>query len=313
MHPTQSARELKDEVVFITFSRRNEEAYLRWRDEKLSRFPSSTEALIVEICDLNNLSKAEVEAVQDRLKRANMAIYKSSAPSDVAQARPQVQALAARFGLQHIDRNPYADEDAITPLQVAQAGGRKLYIPYTNKAIRWHTDGYYNPSDRTVRAMILHCVHQAGEAGGENQLFDPELAYILMRDHDPDMIKAFTAGSVLTIPGNDMDDDIQRDDVTGPVFSVDPASAALHMRYTARSRHVEWAKDDATSRAVTFMHDILGGPYTFTHRLEAGEGLICNNVLHTRSSFVDGAEVSAQRLMLRARYVQRVQTSPQTV
>ena len=33
---------------------------------------------------------------------------------------------------------------------------------------------------------------------------------------------------------------------TGPVFSIDPASGDLHMRYTARTRSIEW-KQDATT------------------------------------------------------------------
>lgn len=110
-----------------------------------------------------------------------------------------------------------------------------------------------------------------------------------------------------------MDDYVQRDDITGPVFSVDPTTGDLHMRYTARRRNVVWAKDEATTRATTFMRDLLAGPYAFSHRLESGEGLICNNVLHTRSAFIDGTEANSHRLMLRARYLQRVQTSRQTV
>ena len=51
----------------------------------------------------------------------------------------------------------------------------------TSRAIRWHTDGYYNPPERQIRAMILHCVRTAA-SGGENRVFDHELAYLALRD-----------------------------------------------------------------------------------------------------------------------------------
>ena len=208
--------------------------YARWRAQKLAKFPSSSEELLVEIRDLTNVSKAEEGAIAARIRRAGMAIYISSADA----TKNDVQAFGQHFGLKSLDKNPYADEDAITPLHDSQQEGRKLYIPYTNKAINWHTDGYYNENDRTIRAMLLHCRHPAGLSGGENQLFDPEIAYILMRDHDPDMIKAFMHDNAMTIPSNATDDHVDRQDSTGPVFSVDPKTNALQMRYTARKRHV---------------------------------------------------------------------------
>jgi alpha-ketoglutarate-dependent taurine dioxygenase len=73
-----------------------------------------------------------------------------------------------------------------------ERGERKEFIPYTDKPIRWHTDGYYNIPERTVRGMVLHCV-QSAASGGENQLLDHEIAYILLRDENPDFIRACRA------------------------------------------------------------------------------------------------------------------------
>ncbi|PHS78830.1 MAG: taurine catabolism dioxygenase TauD [Rhodospirillaceae bacterium] len=276
--------------------------YARWRDQKLANFPTASEDLLVEVRDLAHVSKAEGEAIADRIGRAGMAIYKTSPNAD----KNDVRAFGQHFGLKSLDKNPYADEDAITSLHNSHQAGRKLYIPYTNKAINWHTDGYYNESSRTIRAMVLHCLRPAGVSGGENQLFDPEIAYILMRDHDPEMIKALMDDNAMTIPGNGTDDHVDRQDSAGPVFSVDPKTETLHMRYTARKRHVIWADDEVTGRAKDFLLDILGGPYTFNYQLSAGEGLICNNVLHTRSAFQDGETDDQKRLILRARYWERL-------
>jgi hypothetical protein len=44
-------------------------------------------------------------------------------------------------------------------------------------------------------------------------------------------------------------------------------------------------------------------PWHFKGKLEAGQGLLCNNVLHTRSGFNDGEQ---SRLLYRARYFDRI-------
>ena len=77
------------------------------------------------------------------------------------------------------------------------------------------------------------------------------------------------------------------------------------MRYTARTRSIEWRDDAATRAAVACLERILKQPSTwhFRTRLEAGQGLVSNNVLHTRSRFNDGA---IPRLLYRARYYDRI-------
>ena len=293
----------------------NSEDYARWRDAKLAAFPKNVNELVVEIADPVHPTNAEVSAIRDRISRCGMAVYAGPALDDVEDAKALVKALGLHFGLKTLDHNPYADEDDITPLHVAAGEerleqGRKMYIPYTSRPISWHTDGYYNTTARRIRGMILHCVRQAGAAGGENALFDTELAYLLMREQDPEMIKAFAAPNAMTIPGNDIDADVERGDVSGPVFSLNK-DGSLYMRYTARKRNIVWPKDDATQRAVKFMQDILadggpGEPYIFRHRMEPGQGLICNNVLHTRTGFEDTSDDAGLRMMLRARYLERV-------
>ncbi|MBL4692449.1 MAG: TauD/TfdA family dioxygenase [Magnetovibrio sp.] len=288
----------------------NPDAYQRWRDEKLSKFPSSISDLMVEIRDLNQLSLAEKTAIRGCVKRAGFALYKGP----VEASKENVQALGEQFGLVRLDHNPYADDDAISSLQASHdtghdtghVTGRKMYIPYTNKALNWHTDGYYNEPHLTIQSMILHCVRSAGLDGGTNQFFDPEMAYLLMREADLDWIKALQNKTAMTIPGNADDDFVQRGDSSGPVFSVHKASGSLQMRYTARKRHVIWADDKATTQAVDFLQNLLGGPYTFKHRLEPGEGLISTNILHTRSRFEDGDNQHQKRLMLRARFYDRL-------
>jgi alpha-ketoglutarate-dependent taurine dioxygenase len=207
------------------------------------------------------------------------------------------------LGLARLHANPLADEDGISSLEVATEKSARGYIPYSNRRLLWHTDGYYNPPAQRIRAFVLHCVRPAA-AGGENRVLDPEIAYLLLRDADPQYVRALSAPDALTIPANEEDGATMRPAQTGPVFSTD--GGALHMRYTARTRSIEWRPDEATRAAVQYLKQILDSdsPYVFTLRLAAGQGLVCNNVLHDRSAFTDAP--GEGRLVYRARYVDRV-------
>ncbi|MEW6648220.1 MAG: TauD/TfdA family dioxygenase [Pseudomonadota bacterium] len=280
-------------------------AYQRWRDAKLADYPQRAEQLIVEVRDPRALSDGEFAALQQRLQKTNMVIYAAATGDDPDKAIPRE--LGRRFGLLHLDSNYLADDDGITSLTVNPEGEHPNYIPYTNKPIKWHTDGYYNTAAKQIRGLILHCVHAAG-AGGDNGLIDPEIAYILLRDENPDFIRVLMRGDVMTIPPGKDGEGGERDAASGPVFSYDAASDSLHMRYTARKRNIEWSQDSMTQDTVAFLEQLLDSanmPYRFRTRLEPGMGLLCNNVLHDRSGFTDPAE-GERRLLYRARYFDRV-------
>ena len=284
-------------------------AYLRWRERKLATTPRCVEALIVEVRDPRHLSDSEVEEIRRLCGIANMAIYSSplAGVADKDLARP----LGARLGLTRLQANPLADADGISALETAPAKSARGYIPYSNRRLLWHTDGYYNPPEQRIGAFILHCVRPAA-SGGANQLLDHEIAYILLRDTDPAYVKALSAPDAMTIPANagEGGNDAEfRPAQTGPVFSAD--GGALHMRYTARTRSIEWRADETTRAAVQFLNQVLAAasPYVFSIRLAGGQGLICNNVLHNRSAFTDDPAPSVGRLVYRARYSDRLDTA----
>jgi alpha-ketoglutarate-dependent taurine dioxygenase len=156
--------------------------------------------------------------------------------------------------------------------------------------------------------MVLHCARPAA-AGGENALLDHEILYLLLRDENPAYIAALMQPDAMTIPANIEDGVEIRPAQSGPVFSVDDSSGRLHMRYTARTRSIVWKQDPMTQAAVKMLEALLAAdlPYIFRHRLEPGQGVICNNVLHTRTAFENGADAAQQRLVYRARYYDRVQ------
>ncbi len=280
-------------------------SYQRWRERKLDSAPRRIEDIVVALDDPRALTAGQRAALLERCATANMAIYTSNAVGDADKEIPR--GLGRQIGLIHLDSHWLTDDDAISPISVRGAeerGERKEFIPYTDKPIRWHTDGYYNVPARTVRGMVLHCVESA-ESGGENQLLDHEIAYILLRDENPDFIRALSREDVMTIPPRMDDTGVARAAQPGPVFSID-VQGFLHMRYTARSISIEWRSDAATQAAVAALTRLLATPtpWTLYGRLEPGMGLACNNVLHDRSGFTETPQ--KRRLLYRARYHERV-------
>jgi len=280
-------------------------AYQTWRAHKLENYPSDLSALVVEINDPRQLSRAEKEAILARCRIANMAVYVSTVTDEDKAISHEI---SKPFNLTQLDldSNICADDDGITSLTVADGGTRQTYIPYTNRPMNWHTDGYYNSLDKQIHAFLLHCVRSAKE-GGENALLDYEIAYILLRDENPEYIHALMQPDVMCIPANVVEGTEIRPTLCGPVFSIS-SDGNLHMRYTKRTRSITWKQDKTTTAAVKFLENLLDSDsaYIFRATLQSGQGLISNNVLHDRTGFNDSTDASAHRLLYRARYYQRV-------
>jgi len=256
------------------------------------------------VVDGFRLSGRELDAMHAALARANLAIYQVDGPR-VAD-KSMIRQLGRQFGLERLDDNLCADEDSITSLTVVEKPGQGEYIPYTNKRLNWHTDGYYNTLERQIRGVILHCVQPAAE-GGENAFLDHEMAYIALRDRDPALVRALMAPDAMTIPPNVQNGTEIRPQQSGPVFSVD-AGGHLHMRYSARTRNVLWKDDAATRAAAEALLNLFHGdsPFIVRHRLKSGQGVLTNNVLHCRTAFADDAGRGQARLLYRARYYDRI-------
>ncbi|MBI4725144.1 MAG: TauD/TfdA family dioxygenase [Rhodomicrobium sp.] len=285
------------------------DSYTSWRAAKLARYPKAAGELRVAIRDLASPSAAERAHILDLCGRANMAIYDSGPQGmDPVQVRPALRALADSLRLREMEDHRSGEADGVVAIEVTETGGRAGYIPYSNRPISWHTDGYYNyhgPS-HCVHAMLLHCVRDAAE-GGVNALLDHEIAYIRLRDRDPAFIAALMHPEAMTIPEGEEAQGHYRPDNTGPVFFIDPVRNVLAMRYTARKRHVSWREDVTTRRALAALEEVLESePLILTHKLRPGEGLICNNVLHNRSGFKNEDAGGPGRLLYRVRYHDRL-------
>lgn len=284
------------------FSLADDRPYRIWREHKLAHRAANAESLLVPIENPLQLSTVEKAAIESNCRNFNMAIYRVS-DSARAEDKQLVHELGLQLGLRRLDNNLRSDEDDITSLQVVEQHGT-TYIPYTSRPLSWHTDGYYNRLENQVRGIIMYCVRPAAE-GGVNSLLDPELVYIRLRDRNPDYIRCLMQPGAMTIPPNVEQGEQIRGARSGPVFSVDPLSGSLHMRYSARQRNIEWFDDELTRDAAALITEVLADDAAvIRYRLQEGEGIVCNNVLHNRTGFNDDA--SRPRLLYRARYYDRV-------
>ncbi len=278
-------------------------AYEKWRDRKLNAYPGKAEDLLTEIRDPVNLTKREIDSIRKTVGLANFALYQSRGVMDKAD----LVCFAAQLGLNRIVANPEADQYGISTLRVDSIDPRPRYIPYGNQPLNWHTDGYYNPDSARIRSFVLHCTSPADQGGG-NRMLDHEIVYIRLRDENPRFIRALMHPEAMRIPANVSEKGILRNDTVGPVFSLDRCGH-LNMRYTARTRSIQWRDepvlDLARQRIATLLEK---SDCIFSHTLQAGQGLICNNVLHARTGFTDSANQA--RLIYRARYHDRVETTP---
>ena len=280
-------------------------AYATWREKKLENYPASVDALSVAVDDPSNPSSGEIDSLQALCRKTNVAIYKSNV--EYRRDRSIPTSLGVHLGLTRPDKSLTTDDDGVTELQVAKEGERSAYIPYSDRYMGWHTDGCYRDQDHRVYGFLLHCVRPALE-GGESFLLDPDIAYILLRDENPDYIAGLMEPDALTIPANIIYGEVVRPEYSGPVFSADRNNHCLHMRYTARKTYVEWRKDSRVTEALQYLDDLLAGssPYIFRTRLEAGWGVVGNNVLHGRTAFRNGNNDDQKRLIYRVYFLDRI-------
>ena len=292
------------------FSLSNDLAYQQWRTSKLENFSNKKETYITEIKNIKNPTTQEIEALKDTIEKHNLCLYRfHSNNTNTQKNKLNIHQLATHFGLKNLDKNICADDDKLTSITVAAHKNQHQYIPYSNKKLSWHTDGYYNTPENQINGMLLHC-QQPAKSGGQSLLLDHDIAYILLRDENPDYITAFMESDAMTIPANILDGQVIRAAQTGPIFSLHP-TGKLHMRYSARKRNIEWKQNTPTLEAANFLQSIWenGSQYILQHTLQANEGLICNNVLHCRTNFEDFDNPEKKRLLFRGRYLDRVQTN----
>ena len=211
-------------------------AVSRWCDARREAYAAGGGKQWIEIADPCRLRKAERDAIASRCARFNLSLYR------FARARTDPDALSAfasEMGLERRDLTLGADRRGIAQLRVARIPRGPEMIPFTSRALNWHTDGYYNAPGRSVRAVVMHCAAPAA-SGGENALLDPDLVYAAMHEQDPALVEALAHPRAMTIPQHEADGVVVRPARTGPVFRFLDDPPCLHMRYTMRTRSIRW-------------------------------------------------------------------------
>lgn len=278
-----------------------------WALFKLSLYaeePIKEQMRPVVIGSDGRLSHSQLTDIQSNISCYNFALYRIENEGDFNTE--SLNRLGQSLGLENLDANLCAEEDLVSVISDSSkhpaADNRKQrYIPYTNKALSWHTDGYYNPYHQRVQAFILHC-QQPAEYGGENSLIDPDMIYLSLRRNNPKFIEALSRNDVMRIPENRLGDVCLREETTSPVFLTSESCSRLSMRFSQRKRHIIWRDDALTQDALGKLNELLDNDsdWHINVRLNAGEGIISNNVLHCRKAYQDSG--GHRRVFLRARY-----------
>ena len=286
-----------------------ESDYAEWKALKLSAFGQQSGPTVIGIKNPRCLSPSEFKAIEHQCRQHNFALYRLQQAHSAS--KQSIRSLAEQIGMRQLDQHLCADNDSVSSLKIMNIGRAQGYIPYTRHALNWHTDGYYNPLDRHIRSFLLHCIRPALQ-GGENMFINHELIYIHLFEQDPALIAALRQADALTIPENIQHDRQIRPPQTGPVFYRDGKSRALQMRYTARSKSITWKNDAMLSASKKIIEALLQKDQYVTHyRLNSGEGIVCNNILHARSAFTNGNIPAQQRLIYRIRSYNRLFSQPQ--
>ena len=274
-------------------------AVSRWCDARREAYATGGPGRWIDVGDPHRLRPAERDAIAGECARFNLALYRFERGGSDPDA---LSAFAAAMGLLRRDLTLGADRRGVASVRVERNRHGPEMIPFTPRTLNWHTDGYYNAPERSVRAVVMHCAAPAAR-GGENALLDPDLVFAAMHEQDPALVETLAHPRAMTIPPHEADGAVVRPARTGPVFRFLDDSPHLHMRYTMRTRSIQWRSTPATSRAVAALEATIAAlaAHHVHVRFEAGEGVICNNVLHRRSAFVDGDDEGSRRVMLRIR------------
>ena len=284
----------------------NPAAYAAWRSKKLATSPRAGAIPVLRVGDLSQPTDSEKSAILAQLSESNFAIYQAHAHSaNEEEIGAELRQFTDAFGLRVAEAHRSAGINGVVALKVSMAEHQRGFIPYSRKAMNWHTDGYYNAPADTIRAFVLHCVRQA-DIGGQSQIIDNEIAYIRLRDENPDAVALLMDPEAMTIPESPEADGSVRPVSIGPVFFVEDGK--LIMRYTARTRSISW-KDEATQKAGALLQSLLEAERDYLHTLtlQPGQGILNNNTLHNRTAFDPTAKTgSSQRMLYRIRFHNRL-------
>ena len=267
--------------------------FKQWALEKEDNIPLNIDDLIVKIHDINHATLAEIYNIKDKIKRFNCCIYQSKVGLNT---QADLINFAQCIGMETYDTNNIHNSP-ISLIMSLESNNALNYIPYTNKKLNWHTDGYYD--EKPIFSWLLHCEEPA-YSGGENYLLDHVLAireYIIKYDN----LESLSSLDAFTIPGNTR---ANRGETKGYICDNDNEYKKFHMKFSMREKNMKLNEQSKT--AIMRMKKIIKEDckkYCLTYKLSKNEGIVSNNILHGRNSFEDG---KAMRKLYRIRSYERI-------
>ena len=269
------------------------EDFIEWAAKKDLDIPSNINDLKVSISDINYVSKAEISQIKQKLTKFNCCIYASGTDLD---DNSKIMRFAQSLGMRTFDSHNI-DDSAISTISANKDENNIRYIPYTNKGLNWHTDGYYD--SKPIFSWLLHCIEPA-LSGGENFLLDHELAireYILKYDD----IIYLTNNETFSIPTDEV---AKREITSNYVCDMNNEYKKLHMNFSMRKENIIVNKnsESAMSKLIKIIKEDCK-KYHLTYKLSKSEGIVSNNILHGRNAFKDGR---VMRKILRIRSHERL-------
>ena len=270
--------------------------YRRWRDRKLACFTSDMSKLMVEIKNPLKLTSSEIKLSAKIINQSNLLFFElGHYKGDI---RSSLVILAKQFGMGQFEILESSEKSGLTKIEVSSLSKAKSeYIPYTNKSLNWHTDGYYNEVNDPILSWLLFCKSNSSN-GGDNKFMDHEIAYILFNDHSAD-IGDLMDSKAFTIPENTQNG---RKAVSSYVFRL--LDNKLHMKFSMREKNIIWRNKIKSS--VELLKTIIkeNEYYQIKYKLKPNQGVISNNVIHMRSSFTNTS--NKNRLLYRLRSKRRI-------
>jgi len=276
----------------------NKNTYERWANNKLESFTSDIDDLLVEISDPARISKGEMIRIKKIINAYNMVFYEFTRP--IKNTQSSLIKLMHNLNIKNFVKDSKSNKNGITAIELDQKiMTEDEYIPYTKRSLNWHTDGYYNKLNKPIYSWILHCKQRA-KNGGVNTFFDHEIIYILFNQLT-NKILSLMDNEIYIIPENKKNG---RKEIKSYVFSYDNPYKKLHMRFTMRERNIKWKK--MYEDEIEILKNIIekNSKYKISYKLQPGQGVITNNVIHSRTAFTN--DINHHRLIYRIRSTQRI-------
>lgn len=296
--------------------------YQAWKQQRLqmqdrlSQTNSYPPANSLSPNDRTHDSSETLKRICTEVRDTGFSLYQwNESPHTISSA---VEQLHRQLSLTTRDTGVLQADAGLSLLQDLSGTAKGRFVPYTARAMGWHTDGYYNAPGQTLRCFTLHCIHPAA-SGGALTVVDPELLLIALYDDDPQLVAHLCHPQCMTLPANKDDVGHDRPDRHVPVLFAH-TDGTLGLRFTTRTQHISWhsAETKAAAERLAELID-LHPQWHQSIRLDSGQGIITRNILHRRDAFSDSVSDSVNhsvngalddgapapaRQMLRGRYLQ---------